>query len=255
MRKIALTIILFSLGLGLKGCNQVADSSVSTIARSNDIAESNLRLGIAYLQTGEYEKALKKIQKARSADRNYPPIYNALGVLYQRLGEKVKAEGFFKKALSLNRSDSSSLNNYGQFLCRESRFNEAEVTFLKAANNPLYATPEIAFSNAGSCAMKQGKLDIAETYFRNALEKNPKISIALLQMAEISYTTENYLSARGYLQRYLEGNSHSAKSLWLGIKVEKELGEKDTLASYKLLLKNKFPNSKETKLLNDSLTR
>ncbi len=257
MRKIAPTILLYFLCSGLNGCNQTPGSSGSyrPTEGTNDIAQTNLNLGIAYLRTGEFEKALEKLQKARAADKNYPPIYNALGVLYQRLGNKVKAEEYYLHALGLNGSDSSTLNNYGQFLCQDSRFDEAEVTFLKAANNPLYATPEIAFSNAGTCAMKQGELDTAETYFRDALKKNPKVSIALLQMAEISYATGNYLSARGYLQRYLEISSHTAKSLWIGIQVENELGDKNALSSYKLLLRNKFPDSKETSLLKDSMVK
>jgi len=257
MRKIALPIFLYFLCLGLNGCNQTTDGSDPTrpTTGTNDIAQANLNLGIAYLRTGEYERALEKLEKARQADDKYPPTYNALGVLYQQLGNKVKAEKFFLKALKLNGSDPSTLNNYGQFLCRESRFDEAEAAFLKAANNPLYATPEIAFSNAGSCAMSQGKLDIAETYFRDALQNNPKVAVALLQMAEISYATSNYLSARGYLQRYLEISAHTAKSLWLGIQIENELGDKNALSSYKLLLKNKFPDSQETRLLKDSLLR
>ncbi len=256
MRKIALIIILYFLCLSLNGCNQTnGPDSTRPTTGTNDIAQANLNLGIAYLRTGEYEKALEKLEKARKADDKYPPIYNALGVLYQQLGNKVKAEKFFLQALKLNGSDPSTLNNYGQFLCRESRFDEAEAAFLKAANNPLYATPEIAYSNAGSCAMNQGKLDIAETYFRDALQKNPRVAIALLQMAEISYDTNNYLSARGYMQRYLEISAHTAKSLWLGIQIENELGDKNTLSSYKLLLKNKFPDSKEADMLRDSLVK
>jgi len=257
MRKIALTIILYFLCLGLNGCNQTTGGSDPTrpSAGTNDIAQTNLNLGIAYLRTGEFEKSLEKLQKAQAADPHYAPIYNALGVLYQQLGNKVKAEEYYLRALGLNGSDSSTLNNYGQFLCQESRFDEAEVTFLKAANNPLYVTPEIAFSNAGTCAMKQGKLDIAEMYFRDALEKNPRVAIALLQMSEISYATSNYLSARGYLQRYLEISSHTAKSLWLGIQIENELGDNNALSSYKLLLRNKFPDSKETGLLKDSMVK
>ena len=257
MRKIALIIVLYSHCLGLNGCSQVADSSgsgtetIKPLPVTNDVAAINLKLGIEYLQIGEYEKSLSKLQKAREADQNYPPIYNTLGVLYQRLGDKVKAEEFYKHALRLNGSDASTLNNYGQFLCKEARFDEAEASFLKAANNPLYATPEIALSNAGTCAMAQSKLDIAETHFRSALGKNPRVVVALIQMAQISYTTANYLSARAYLQRYLEISPHTAKSLWLGIRIERELGDKNTLSSYKLLLKNKFPDSKETSLLQD----
>lgn len=155
----------------------------------------------------------------------------------------------------MNSSDASTLNNYGQFLCQNSRFDEAEATFMKAAQNPLYQTPEIALANAGTCAMAQNKLDVAESHLRNALDKNPRIAVALIQMAQISYKNASYLSARAYLQRYLEVSTHTAKSLWLGINIETELGDKDALASYKLLLKNKFPNSKEASLLKDSLPR
>lgn len=255
MRKITLTIIFYFFCLGLNGCNQVAGNSetIRPMAETNDVAQTNLNLGIAYLQRGEYQKSLEKLERARGADKNYPPIYNTLGVLYQRLGDKVKAEVFFKQALNLNSLDSSTLNNYGQFLCQEARYDEAEATFMKATQNPLYSTPEIALSNAGTCAMAQSKIVIAETHFRNALKKNPKFAIALVQMAQVSYTNTNYLSARGYLQRYLEINSPTAKSLWLGIKIENELGDKNALSSYKLLLKNKFPDSKETRLLRDSL--
>jgi len=258
MRKIIL-ICLVIISLSLAGCNQTTGSdgaeSIRPSAGTNDIAQSNLRLGIVYLKRGEYEKALDKLQKAEAADPRYPPTYNTLGVLHQQLGDKVTAEKYFKKALSLNSSDASTLNNYGQFLCQEARYDEAEEIFLKAAQNPLYSTPEIALSNAGTCAMAQSKLDIAETHFRNALEKNPRVAVALIQMSQISYENANYLSARAYLQRYLEISPHTAKSLWLGIRIERELGDKNTLSSYTLLLKNKFPDSREAALLKDSLTK
>jgi type IV pilus assembly protein PilF len=245
--------------LGLAGCNQMTGSSGSEIIRptvgTNDIAEINLKLGIEYLQRGEYENALEKLRRAEEADKNFPPTYNALGILYQRLGDKVRAEKYYKHALSLNSSDAPTLNNYGQFLCREGRFDEAQTTFLKAANNPLYSTPEIALTNAGTCAAAQGKLDVAETHLRNALGKNPRVAVALIQMAEISYTTASYLSARAYLQRYLETSAHTSKSLWLGINIENELGDKNALSSYKLLLRNKFPDSKEAGMLKNSSSK
>ena len=103
--------------------------------------------------------------------------------------------------------------------------------------------------------MNQGRSDVAESYFRSALENNPKIAVTLIQMAQLSYETPNYLSARAYLQRYLEVSSHTAKSLWLGINIERELGDKNALSSYTLLLKNKFPDSKEAGLLTDSLVK
>lgn len=248
-------ILSLAFGLGLGGCGEVIDESESIrpSIETNNIAESNLHLGVAYLQRGEYEKALSRFFKALEADKNYPPTYNALGVLYQQLGDRAKSEEYFLKSLDLNSQDPSTLNNYGQFLCYGSRYDEAEVAFMKAVKNPLYPTPEIALSNAGICALAQDKWQTAELHFRNALKRNPKIPVALLQMAKISYTTGSYMSARAYLQRYLEIQAHSEKSLWLGIRIENELGDKNSLASYKLLLKNKFSDSREAKLLYDSL--
>ncbi len=230
------------------------DESIRPLETTNEVAKANFRLGIAYLQQGQYEKSLVKLQNALKADKKYSPTYNALGLLYQRIGEAERAEQFFKKSLSLNASNSSTLNNYGQFLCQQKRFGEAEAMFLKAVENPLYETPEIALTNAGTCALRDLNTAKAAAYFRQALEQNPRLTNALVSMSQLSYEAESYLSARGYLQRYLELAPHNASTLWLGIKIERELGDRDTLSSYMLLLKNKFPKSDEARLLEESLT-
>lgn len=173
-------------------------------------------------------------------------------MLYQRLGDFNKAEKNFKHALSLNNNDSSTLNNYGSFLCQQGRLEEAEKTFLRAVANPLYDSPEIAITNAGLCLYNnQNKVD-AEKYFRQALQLNPGVPQALILMCELSYEAPNYLSARGYLQRYQEVARHTAKSLWLGIQIEQELGDEDAVSSYALLLKNSFPDSEQAMKLHES---
>ena len=73
-------------------------------------------------------------------------------------------------------------------------------------------------------------------------------------MSGISYDLERYLPSRGYLQRYLEIAKHTPKSLWLGIRIERELGDRDALASYALQLENGYPDSQETRLLLESKT-
>lgn len=253
--KIFLLICLVLLVPGFSGCAQTYETGggpLSASERSNEVAEANLNLGIAYLQRGEYEASLEKLNKALSADPNYTPTLNTLGLLYQRLGKPVEAEDYFKRALSRNAMDPSTLNNYGQFLCTNNRYDEAQEAFMKSASNPLYETPEISITNAGTCALRNNQPDIAEQHFRNALEKNPGVPIALIQMSQLTYDQGNYLSARGYLQRYLELARHTAASLWLGIQIEQQLGDKNTLSSYALSLKNNFPESREAELLRES---
>ena len=238
-------LLLLTLAL-LAGCS--GGGSVRPNVPSNEVAETNLNLGIEYMRRGDYETALEKLDRAYQADPRYYAVHNAYGLLYQRLGNPEQAERHFRKALSLKNNDSLTRNNYGLFLCQRGRYQEAEEQFLKAAENPLYETPAVAISNAGSCAKQSGDMEKAERYFRRALKINPKIPAALKQMSQLSFENENYLSARAYLQRYLENAKHTAETLWLGIRIERHLGDKDAESSYGLLLRNNFPDSEEAAL-------
>ncbi len=250
-------LLIISCIFWLTACNPTVGSSTSSqnIKRSqttNEVTLSNLNLAIAYMKERSYEKALEKLEKAKEADPNYSPVYNMFGLLYQTLGDNAQAETYFKKAININYNDSSTLNNYGRFLCQQKRIDEAEETFQRAADNPLYTTPEIAITNAGLCTYNNDRKEIAENYFREALQLNPRMPPALLMMSEISFNQNNALSARGYLQRYQQVSKHNAKSLWLGIQIENELGDKDAVSSYALSLRNNFPDSEEAAKLRES---
>ncbi len=252
-RKIIFSTIGFSLFF-LAACNQIPSSSknIRPSQSTNEIAQSNLNLGIAYMKEGNYEKALDKLNKAKDADPGHSPIYNVFGLLYQQLGQDDKAEQNFKRAISLNSSDSRTLNNYGRFLCQQNRVEDAEDIFLKAADNPLYDAPEIAITNAGLCLDNHGQNEKALEYYKKALALNPQMPQALLKVSEANLNESDYLSARTYLQRYQKIARHTPKSLWLGIQIENQLGDIDTVSSYALLLKNTFPESNEARLLHDS---
>ncbi|NOG61454.1 MAG: type IV pilus biogenesis/stability protein PilW [Proteobacteria bacterium] len=240
----------------LTACDPAAGPSSNKNIRpsrgTNEVAQANLNLAIAYLKEGKYENALENLEKAKLADPGHSATYNVLGLLYQQINEPKKAEQNYKKAISLNSNDSSTMNNYGNFLCGQDRLEEALNTFSNAANNPLYATPEIALTNAGSCLYNNHKKSEAKEKFQEALQINPKVPQALIRMSEFALDDFNYLSARAYLQRFQEVSRHTARSLWLGIQIERELGDKDAVSSYALLLKNSFPDSDETAILLES---
>lgn len=219
---------------------------------TDNAVTANINLGVEYMRQKDFEKALEKLERARKLDPGYYETYDMLGVLYQRLGQKKLAEESFKKALRLNSTDAPTLNNYGQFQCDIGHFSAAMASFKSSAGNPLYETPEIPLTNAGLCAMHNKNEKVAEKYLRQALQRNPKFAQALLPMIQVSYDDHSYLSARGYLQRYLEVGKHTPKTLWLGIQIEQRLGDDNAVSSYALLLRNNFPDSRETELLNKS---
>lgn len=249
MRYLLLNMIILMV---ISGCtSNQTNPDLRPSEGTNQIALANLNLAVEYMRTGDLEIALERLNRAYDADPRHYGTHNVYGLLYQRLGDPILAEDHFKRAITLNRNDSESKNNYGSFLCQRGRFDEAEETFLSAASNPLYQTPEVAYANAGTCAIANNRKDLGEKYLRQALSINPRLSIALLQMSQINYDQDNFLSARGYMQRFEGVSSHNAASLLLGIKIERVLGGEDTESSYEMLLRNNFADSPQVQELNE----
>jgi type IV pilus assembly protein PilF len=57
------------------------------------------------------------------------------------------------------------------------------------------------------------------------------------------------MGARNYLNRVTQLVQASAEVLWLGLRVERQLGDRNAEASYALQLRNRFPDSAEARLL------
>ncbi|KFI23488.1 pilus assembly protein PilF [Nitrosococcus oceani] len=243
--------------LGFAGCASILSSQEQDIPSidKEKAAKINVQLGVEYFKQGELEQALKKLERAIQQDPKLPSAYNALALLKQRLGQAEEAEKYFQRAIKLDPEYSEAQNNYGVFLYNQGHYGDAEARFLEAVKNPLYGTPELAYENAGMAAQKQVEFDKAERYYRKALQLEPRLLKSLYHMAEISFEKGHYQRAQEYLQRYRVGARHTPKSLWLGIRIERELGNEDTVSSYALLLRRNFPDSPEAKLLQKSLDR
>lgn len=232
----------------LSACNQ-ANTRSDTLGKH--AAQDNVELATLYMREGKKAIALEVLQKALEQDPDLPEAHNAIAVLYDNLGENDKADKHFRRALSLNPKESQAHNNYGSFLCKAKRWDDAEEHYLKAAANPLYDTPELSYTNAGTCASSAEDYVKAEKYWRMALERNARYPSALLQMARLGVTQKNYLSARAYLQRLHDVIRPNSETLWLGIQTEQALGDKNAVSSYSMLLKNRFPESPQAKLLQE----
>ncbi|MGE0081381.1 MAG: type IV pilus biogenesis/stability protein PilW [Thiohalomonadaceae bacterium] len=232
------SLIVLAAALLLSACSGMP-------TRDPRSAQVNAELGLRYMLQGQNEIALEKLNRALEQDPKSPVAHHYLAELYRRLGESEDADRHFRRAIDLDDTNSSIYNNYGVFLCNEKRYEEAEKQFLKVLANPVYAGRAQTLENLGVCMRAAGDSAKATEYFRKALQADPKSAIALLGMAELSHAAGNALSARAYLQRYNEVGPHTPESLWLGVRVERALGNKGAAGSYGLLLKNRFPDSQE----------
>lgn len=225
----------------LTGCSAGGSPEVRKNEKSSRI---NVELGVTYMRQGKNKVAMDRLMKAVLQDPENAIAYSSLGLLNVHLKQFAEAESNFKKAIDLAPDNSSIRNNYGAFLCKQKRLDEAQKQFLHAIKNPLYQYPEHAYLNAGRCSLNNVQ---AEKYFRAALRKSPKFAPALLNMAKLSLELKRYLSARGYLQRFHAVQKTVPASLWISVQVEKVLGDNNLMQSHALLLIRKYPDSDETR--------
>ena len=253
---LVLLVALLNTGCGTTGVRPDLEDSTGQMGQikrpGTGAGDIYVKLAVEYFRQNNLESALLNAKKAIDVEPRSAEGHNVLALVYSRLGEAGLAEQYFVSGIAIEPRNSYLHNAYGTLLCGQKRYDEADREFNVALENPLYTTPALTLSNAGHCAKESGDLDGAERYLRRALEIDPRLPTALFWMADISFLNGNFLSARAYLQRYQTVAKHSAASLWLGIRTERELGDKDQMASYSLLLRNNFPDSLETKLLQES---
>lgn len=137
-------------------------------------ADDNVKLGLAYLQQGNTPHAKEKLLMALDEAPNWAVSKDAMAYFLEVTGDKNEAENYYKEAISLSPEDGAALNNYGTFLCRSHRIDEAEKMFLKAATLPNYLNTAEAYENAGLCALTIPDKNKAKYFFEKASKQDPQ---------------------------------------------------------------------------------
>ena len=107
-------------------------------------------------------------------------------------------------------------------------------------------------TNAGVCMMQIPDHAAAESYFRQALDKNSNYGEALIQLSVLKFSTEDYLGARAFLQRFLNANVPSADVLYLGVQIEEQLGDDRAKTDFSNRVLREFPQSPEARRILES---
>jgi type IV pilus assembly protein PilF len=235
--------------LALTGCVTSDSTRPKQPERASDI---NLELGMSYLREGKLADAKEKIDKAVELNPKSAKAHAYAGLLYLQLGEEAKGDSHFERALSLDPKNPEIQNNYATLLCQRKRFDRGEKLAVEAASNPLYKTQHVGFVNAGNCARGAGRLKEAEGYYRQALTVQPKFAPALYAMADLELTQSNYMSARAFFERYLATGRIDPAILWIGVRIERGLGNAAGARSYGKRLQNEYPTSAEAKQFTES---
>jgi type IV pilus assembly protein PilF len=244
-KPIALAFSLASALIMLAACSTSKDSS-----HNSKSAKVHTELAGLYYERAQLGIALDELSQALQADPNYAPAYSVRGLVHMALREDKEAEEDFQKSLRLDNTDSDTHNNYGWFLCQRDREKESIVQFMAAIKNPLYATPGLAYLNAGVCSIRAGNNKDAEEFLQKALLVQPGMPQATYALAELSFNNADYFAAKKYFANYSQKiDNLTAEQLWLGVRINRKVGDRNSEASFSTQLRNRYPDARETQLL------
>ena len=246
---------VFIIVLSLTGCASSGGGSEGTpeqdTTRAQAIARIHSELAASYYERAQYAIALQEIEVAMKSDANFAEAYNVRAMVRMALREDDKADADFLHSLQLDSTNSETHNNYGWFLCQRGRAKESIIQFQEALKNPLYATPELAYVNLGVCSKKAGVMKDVEINLQRALIMRPGMPAALYGLADWSYDTGDYAGAKSYFMRFSQASPDlNAEQLWLAVRIERKMRDRNSEASYALQLRKLFPDSREAQLLS-----
>ncbi|BFI96016.1 MAG: hypothetical protein RSP_15260 [Rhodanobacter sp.] len=262
-------LVVLGLSLAMAGCVTVNGSGdnngngqsgasmhrVSQADQREDAARVHTELAQHYLDQGDLQDALAKLQMALKFDENYAPAQTVIAVVYEKINNMPAAEEHYRKAEALEPNKGGPNNNLGQFLCRTGKEQESIGYFRKAVADPFYATPDVALTNAGICQMRMGDAAAAEASFRDAIARNPHNGDALFHLAEVLYRQGDAFRARAFIQRFDALGQPSAAALQLGYDIESRLGNTDSAQTYLGRLQSQFPDSEQARALKATASR
>lgn len=241
--------------LALAGCVSVSDGRRGPAAEPLEAARFNVQLGLEYLNQGRRDLAMEKLTRAIEQAPRLADAHVAMAFAYNQWGETQEAATHYRRAIRLDRDNPNIRNTYGVFLCQHGDLRAAERELLTAARDASYATPEVAWTNAGICAEKEPDLAKAERYYREALRLNGRHQDALWQLAKVSFDTGNAMQARAFLQRYVDARQPqpwAAEGLWLCYQVEVTLGDEAAATQCANRLRADFAGTREARLLEEA---
>ena len=208
-------------------------------------ARLRLELAIGYFEAGQTTVALDEIKKALVADPNYADAYNLRGLIYMRLEDAALAEDSFRRSIALDPRDANALHNYGWLLCQQNRYADASQQFSLALAVPTYPDRAKTLMTQGVCLQKAGDRAGAERSLTQAYEIDAGNPIVGYNLALILWQRDDASRAQFYIRRVNNSPSANAETLWLGIRIERKLNNREALAQLASQLQRRFPHSRE----------
>lgn len=253
-----LSVCLLLVGFGgLQGCASKSDGVNPLGSQAEIVTESDepdarkrarirLELAVGYFEQGQTTIALDELKQSIAADPNYGESYNLRGLIYMRLNDFRFAEESFKRALVINPRDSNVMHNLGWLMCQQAKYPESLQIFFQALANPMYGERAKTLRAQGLCEMRAGLRAEAEKSLLRSYELDAGNPVTAYNLATLLLQRGDFVRSQFYVRRLNNGELANAESLWLGIKVERKMENRDAMMQLAGQLEKRYPQSRET---------
>ena len=235
---------------GSQNASSVANGKSDVVTDSDEPdsrrrARLRLELATGYFEQGQTNVALDELKQALNADPSFADAYNLRGLVYMRLNNIALAEDSFRRALVLNPRDAGLAHNYGWLLCQQARYRESFVLFAQAIANPTYAGQGKSLMAQGICQARAGQKPEAEQSLTRAYQIDASNPVIGYNLANLLYERGELVRAQFYIRRLNNSELANAETLWLGVKIEQRLNNREAMLQLGDQLKKRYGQSSQ----------
>lgn len=169
---------------------------------SGDGENGFLDAGISKLQNGQFDSAVKLLEKAARKHPNSPTAHCNLGIAYWELGEVTRAVASVRKSADIATDDARPLEILGQFYTTMKRWDDARWILREAEQRDTHS-PRILTASA-LVEFRAGEPAKALDFLERALAEDPDYSPAIYNMAVLHrYQDGGGPVATAYFKKFL----------------------------------------------------
>ncbi len=210
------------------------------------LAKIRFELASGYYANGQISIALDELKQSINADPGLFEAHNLRGLIYMQLNDPKMAEDGFRRALAVNPQAATVQHNFAWLLCQQGRMSESYKFFQTAIATPNYSERPKTWMMFGICQSKAGSYPEAVQSLTRAHELDPANPVVIYNLALTLTMSGEWDKAKEYIRRVNNGEFANAESLWLGIKIERFLGNKTAVSQLGAQLLKRFAQSKES---------
>lgn len=191
---------------------------------------SHYDLGVDYLNGGNTAMALRELQAALAIDEKQPRVHHAIAEAYRLTGRFGDAETHLRRSLALNPDFQGARLSLSALYIQMERYEDAVRESAVLADEPTFAAPWRALTNAGWAQLQLGRTDEARATLTRALSMRPDYWPALLDLGILASQTGRRAEAIDAFSKVLAarpGPSAEAETNYRMAEIYVSLGDRD----------------------------